>query len=102
MKELLDKIPPIFKNFYFTSFLIFFVWVLVFDRNDIITHIKLKTELNEVRQQRRFYSEKIKEVEENRKELEDNQELLEKYAREKYLMKKDNEDIYIIDTKEEE
>ena len=102
MKELFDKIPPIFKNFYLIAFAVLFIWILVFDKNDLITHIKLRKELNQVEKQKVFYSKKIKEVEQNRKELEDSEELLEKYAREKYLMKKDKEDLYIIEKEKKE
>lgn len=100
MRDLYNNIPPILKNFYFISFVGVLIWVLVFDKNDLITHIKLQKELNRVEEQLIFFKNKINEVEKDKNELEGNQELLEKYAREQYLMKKESEDIYIIENKE--
>ena len=79
---------------------IFGVWMLFFDKNDFITQIKLKSQLREMREQRDFYKEKTTLVEQDRKELMENDALLEKFAREKYWMKKESEDIYIIEEKD--
>jgi len=57
---------------------------------------KLRTLKNE----KEYYQEKIKEVEKDKKELMGNDALLEKFAREKYLMKKPGEDIFIIEEKD--
>ena len=57
---------------------------------------KLRTLKNE----KKYYEEKIKEVEKDKKELMGNEELLEKFAREKYLMKKPGEDIFILEKKD--
>ncbi len=48
-------------------------------------------------EEKSYYEEKVKEVEQDRKELMGNDELLEKFAREKYLMKKKTEDVYVIE-----
>jgi cell division protein FtsB len=52
--------------------------------------------LRTLEKEKQYYQAKIKKVEEDRKELLTNKELLEKFAREKYLMKKEKEDIFII------
>lgn len=84
------------KNKYILSGLLFLVWMLLFDDNRIISLIKFNKELKDVKSEKNYY---LKEIENNNKLLEllkNNPKELEKYAREKYLMKKDNEDIFLI------
>ena len=97
MKEVIIKY---LKNYYILATTFFMVWMLFFDKNDFITQFKLKSQLNEMRSQRDFYKERTKIVEQERKELVEDEALLEKFAREKYWMKKESEDIYIIETVE--
>lgn len=56
----------------------------------------MSSKLRSLEAEKEFYVEKISEVEKDRKELMTNKELLEKFAREKYLMKKESEDLFII------
>jgi len=67
-----------------------------FDSNDFFTQYKLSSKSNNLKSQREYYIERIEEVRKDREELLSNPELLEKFARENYLMKKPTEDIYII------
>ena len=60
----------------------------------------MASKLRALENEKEYYAEKIKEVEKDRKELMGTPELLEKFAREKYLMKKPGEEIFVIDTKE--
>ena len=96
MKQYLDKIPSIFKNFYFLSGLFFLIWLGFVDSNDLITQAELSSKQKDLRQARQFYQDKILEVKNEKAALESNPDLLERMAREKYLMKKDNEDLYIV------
>jgi len=57
----------------------------------------MTTKLGSLENEKEFYKEKIIEVEKDRDELMTNKELLEKFAREKYLMKKETEDIFVIE-----
>ena len=66
------------------------------DSNDFISRFKMGAKLRSLENEKEYYLEKISEVEKDRKELLTNKELLEKFAREKYLMKKETEDIFII------
>lgn len=93
---MLKRIPPIFRNFYFLFALFFFIWMLLFDSNDLVSQIKLNQKLSTLESQKDYYLEKIEEVKKDREELLSDVALLEKFAREKYLMKKDSEDLYII------
>lgn len=90
------KLPKYTKNFYFISGAFFLIWLLFFDSNDLINQFRISAQLNGLENQKRYYQEKIIEVEKERQKLLNNTEMLEKYAREKYLMKKPNEDIYVV------
>lgn len=92
----MKRLPPIFRNFYWVAGLSFLVWMLFLDSNDLISRFKLGSKLRTLEKEKQYYQAKIKEVEVDRKELMTNKELLEKFAREKYLMKKEKEDIFII------
>jgi cell division protein DivIC len=93
---MLKKLPPAFRNFYVVTGLLFFIWLLLLDSNDLISRFKMTAKVNSLENEKEFYLEKISEVEKDRKELLTNKELLEKFAREKYLMKKEKEDIFIV------
>ena len=67
-----------------------------FDANDVITQVKLGSKQSELESSKSFYEEKIIEVKNDKEALLNDKELLEKLAREKYLMKKDDEDIFIV------
>lgn len=94
------KIPPYLKNFYVLSLIIFVIWMTFFDSNDWINRFRMSYKLRTLKNEKEYYREKIKEVEKDKKELMGNDELLEKFAREKYLMKKPGEDIFIIEEKD--
>jgi cell division protein DivIC len=93
---MLKRLPKAFRNFYIVSGLIFLIWMLFLDSNDFISRYKLTAKLRSLEGEKEYYTEKIKEVEKDREELMGNRELLEKFAREKYLMKKETEDIFIV------
>jgi cell division protein DivIC len=93
---MLKKLPPALRNFYIVTILSFLVWMTFLDSNDFISRFKMGAKLRSLENEKEYYLEKISEVEKDRKELMTNKELLEKFAREKYLMKKETEDIFII------
>ena len=74
--------------------MVFFTWMLFFDSNDLVTQYKLSKKLCDLENATAYYEEKIDEVKKDREELLSNKELLEKFARENYLMKKKTEDLY--------
>lgn len=84
------------SNFYIVSMLLFLAWMLFIDSNSIITHARLTQKLFDLEDQKEFYQEKKKQIQAEREELLSNSELLEKFARERYLMKKPTEDLYVI------
>lgn len=90
------RVPSITRNFYFLAGIVFFVWMLFLDGNDLINQVKLTRQLNKLESEKAYYKEKIVEVEKARQELMNDPAMLEKYAREKYLMKKPTEDLYVV------
>jgi cell division protein FtsB len=98
--KLLDfiyKLPSIFRNFYFLFAVVFIVWVIFFDTNDLINQVKLQGQYNDLEQEKKYYQDKIVEIQKERAALSTDSQKLEKFAREKYLMKKDSEDIYVVE-----
>lgn len=93
---MLRKLPKAFRNFYIVTAAIFLIWMLVLDSNNLIARYQLSSKLNALEDEKEYYQEKIQEVEKDRNELFGDRESIEKFAREKYLMKKKSEDIYII------
>ncbi|HSF45864.1 MAG TPA: septum formation initiator family protein [Chitinophagaceae bacterium] len=86
-------------NKYLLATAFFVVWLSFFDHNDLILSYKRKKELNELKDKKAYYQEKIRETQAELNAMRVNAASLEKLAREKYLMKKDNEDLYVIDEK---
>jgi len=93
----LSKIPAWLKNKYLLTAVGFTVWVLFFDSRDFITsHFREKGELNRLEKSKKYYEQQILATKQELEQLKSNPALLEKYAREKYLMKKDNEDLFLV------
>jgi cell division protein DivIC len=93
---MIKRLPKAFKNFYVVTLIIFLAWMLLLDSNNLVARYQLGSKLNSLEDEKEYYEHKIKEVEQDRSELFGDRESLEKFAREKYLMKKESEDIYII------
>jgi len=88
---------PLLRNKYSLSLIVFFIWVIFFDSNNLIERTISFRKLHQLENDKIFYEEKIKDDRAKLVELESNPSNLEKYAREHFLMKKDNEDIFIIE-----
>lgn len=93
----MNKFYNIFKSKYFIVFILFLLWISFFDRNNLIRTIKTRGKVKELKEQRSYYLEQIEETKRIKNELLNNTKNLEKFAREQYFMKKDNEEIFIIE-----
>ena len=91
-----NRIFKIFTNVFVMILIPFIIWMLFFDENSYLIHSKFDNEIGELESTISFYEKKIADDKETIKKLQDSLEL-ERFAREKYLMKKENEDIYIIE-----
>lgn len=94
--RLLTHIPAWLKNKYFLSFAAFCAVMLFLDRNDFFTQMERRKELRELQQSKRYYTSQIEAESKELEALKNNPATLEKYAREKYLMKRDNEELFLI------
>ncbi|HAN79089.1 MAG TPA: septum formation inhibitor [Bacteroidales bacterium] len=86
----------IVRNKFLLAGTAFIVWIAVFDRYNFIDRIDSLEERQKLEADKEYYIKKLEADSIAFKELNQNKEFLEKYAREKYLMKRDNEEIFII------
>ena len=92
----MPRFPKIFTNKYLITGISFAIWMLFFDRNDLSLQLKRVNELHKLQESEKVMDNQIADTKHELKLLKTNPETLEKYAREKFMMKKDNEDLYII------
>ena len=84
------------RNKYLMAILIFLVWLLIFDRNSLIDRIKYVRTRHDMEEEKQFYIERIDKDTRRLTELKTDRDNLEKFAREQYFMKKENEDVFVI------
>jgi cell division protein DivIC len=95
--KFLTHLPAWLKNKYLLTAAGFTVWILFFDNRDLITsHFRERGELQKLEQSKKYYEQQIATTKQELDQLRSNPAVLEKYAREKYLMKKDNEDLFLV------
>lgn len=92
MKSLLS----ILKNKYFLVIVFFITWMFFFDSNDIITQYQDRHKLQALEREKAYFQEEIVKVNQDIQALSTDQQHLERFAREKYFMKRQEEDIYVI------
>jgi hypothetical protein len=97
--KLLSHIPAWLKNKYLLSFAAFAAIMLFFDKNDIFTQSARIKELRDLKESKLYYQTQIASETKELEQLKTDPAILEKYAREKYIMKRDNEDLFIISEK---
>ncbi len=91
-----QKFRYLLKNFYFIFFISFLIWMTIIDSNGFLNRFRLSQKLDELRTEKEFYVQEIDKVTIDKEKFESNEEILEKYAREEYLMKKESEDIFYV------
>lgn len=97
MRQLVDRIPSWLKNKYVLTAFGFAVWILFIDDRDFITtHFRHVKELHKLEARKVYFEEQIATVRKELDQLKSNPATLEKYAREKYLMKRDDEDLFVV------
>ena len=96
MKALFLKIWPWLKNKYVLTISVFAIWMLFFDQNNMVDRMKMSAEIRQLKADREYYLEQIEKDSTRLHELTTDKENLEKYAREQYLMKKKNEDVFVV------
>ncbi len=99
---MLSKIFSKLNNRYFYTALGFFIWVFFFDNNNIIHRYRTYRTLVDARRQKEFYNNEITNDLKAIDDLTHDSAALERFGREKYLMKKDDEDIFLVVEKKSE
>lgn len=92
----MKKLLKFSSNFYVLATLFFMFWMIFIDSNNVVNHFRMSQKLYQLEDQKDFYLEKKEKIQADREELMSNPQLLEKFARERYLMKKQTEDLYVI------
>lgn len=94
---MLKKIPNWLKNKYSITILVFVVWVTFFDQNNFFIQYDFIKELHTLEKDKAYFIEELKQTKQELNDLTTNPVTLEKFAREKYFMKKDNEEIFVFE-----
>jgi cell division protein FtsB len=97
-----EKFPKIFRNRYLLTLIIFAIWMLFLDSNNLVGRYRELKNLRDLKRQHEYYTNKIINDKERLRELKTDNNNLEKFAREQYRMKKPDEDLYIILSPKEE
>jgi len=92
----LNAIPAPMRNRYFLVLVLFFAWMIFVDRHDLFTQWKLSKSVERLEHDRSYFSDKIEEAKERKKEIESDRE---RFAREQYYMHKKDEEVFIIEEK---
>lgn len=95
----LSQLPAWLRNKYFIATAAFAVVMLFLDKNDLFTQYQRQQELRKLQQSKRHYTAELASERKQLEALETNPATVEKLAREKYLMKRDNEELFIISEK---
>lgn len=90
------NIPPFLRNKYIVCGTLFLAWLVFLDRHNFFSQYQLYSEVNQLEAQKAFYRQEIDRARQDQFELLSSPEKLEKFAREQYRMKKDDEDLFIV------
>jgi cell division protein DivIC len=102
IQDIIKKLPKPLRNKYLILFLLFILWVVFIDDYNLINQSKIKNTVDDLKIQKEFYISEIKSDSIELYKLQNDPAEQERFAREKFLMKKENEDIFIIREKENE
>ena len=92
----MTRILNLIRNKYLIAGVAFLTWMFFFDRNDLMSQYEYRTQLNKLQAEKEFYTVESAKAVKDLNELSTDQSKLEKFAREKYLMKKENEEVFVI------
>lgn len=93
----MKKAIPYLTNKYLITMVLFIVWMLFYDQRDYFQQKERRNELKKLEMKKTYYEQEIDKTKKELGDLQNSPAALEKYARERYLMKKDGEDIFIIE-----
>ena len=91
------KILPVLTNPYFIVALGFAIWMLFFDQRDFFQQKERAAELNKLESAKKYYQDEISKTKKQLENLQNNPAAIEKFARERYLLKRDGEEVYLFE-----
>lgn len=94
--DILSRIPSWLSNKYLLATAFFVVWMLFFDHNDLFVQHSRNAELNELMARKDYYQGQIDKTRAELGQMKKSTASLERMAREKYMMKKDDEDLFLV------
>jgi len=100
--KVIKPVLSIIRNKYLVASIAFFVWMMCFDRNDFFEQRERRQHLYKLQESKEYFTLEIQKERKFSQELKNDPAVIEKIAREKYLMKRDNEDLFIILPAEEQ
>ena len=100
--DIIKDLPKPLRNKYLIFFLLFLFWIIFLDDYNLINQKQMKNKVDDLKDQKEFYITEFKKDSTELFNLKNDSSKQEKFAREKFLMKKDNEDLFIIREKEDE
>ncbi len=95
--QAIKKLIPFLANRYFIAILAFVVWMLFFDQRDFFTQRDRAAELNKLEDAKAYYQKEISTTQEQLNNLQSNPGAVEKYARERYLLRREGEEVYLFE-----
>ncbi|MBL7773937.1 MAG: septum formation initiator family protein [Chitinophagaceae bacterium] len=94
----MNRLLAVIKNKYLLVTALFIVWIFFFAQYDVVSQFNQRRELRDMQQKIDYLEKEVSRLQQEKQALQHNPEILEKYAREKYYMKRKNEDVYVFDT----
>jgi len=106
LKERLKRISEyrlikLIGNKWVITTLLFFIWVVFFDSNSVIQCSRIHSNIREQERAKTLYKERIEAIDEKIRELDSNKSSLEKFARERFLFKEEDEDLFVVEREAE-
>jgi len=97
LSKIKSKIPPFLRNKYVLTLLFFVVWITIFDKNSVIDWVQNKIQISRIKSEQQRYQELLNTTSDTIKQLETNDESLEKFARERYGFHREDEDVFVVE-----
>ncbi|MGK6350920.1 FtsB family cell division protein [Parapedobacter sp. DT-150] len=92
----MERLLTLIRNKYLIAAVAFVIWMLFFDRHDVAMQYDYYSQLKGLKAEKAFYTQEIEHVNKTLNDLNTNPQELQRMAREKYKMKKENEDVFVI------
>lgn len=96
------NIPKILRNRYVLLLIGFIVYITFFDAHDLISQMQIRWKLHKINEEKHYIESELQNAKAQTIELSTNKIMLEKFAREQYRMKRENEDVFVILNENEE